>query len=316
MSDNIFSNLLGAGAFGLNLGQGIGNFIQQRDVMNWQKRMQEEAWVREDSAVTRRALDLQNAGLSKTLAAGSAASSSAPIKLSAPQMASNPVASALEAKNAFMNSLLMKENITKTKEETKNVELQNARQAIENEYVDEMSQEKLTQLKLANTLSESTIPLTIENMMANISNKNQDTELKKAQEQLTKLKQNTEVYNASLTASQALIEGYKAYINKDGQMPYMNEVYLSLIQKNVQLKIANVLGEMNYHDRFRTISWFTSLGLPTDMSLNNTYGDLVKVISGMITGDNYDYFNNLVKDFSITNEGVNKYNKLRRNYND
>lgn len=44
-----------------------------------------EAWSRDDYAVRRRAADLEAAGLSKTLAAGSAAASSSPIKLEAPQ---------------------------------------------------------------------------------------------------------------------------------------------------------------------------------------------------------------------------------------
>lgn len=43
--------------------------------------LQEKTWEREDNAVQRRVSDLEAAGLSKTLAAGSAASSSSPIQL-------------------------------------------------------------------------------------------------------------------------------------------------------------------------------------------------------------------------------------------
>lgn len=57
------------------------NFGLASDQLQWQKDMQSQAWAREDSAVSRRAADLENAGLSKTLAAGGAASSSSPIRL-------------------------------------------------------------------------------------------------------------------------------------------------------------------------------------------------------------------------------------------
>lgn len=43
-------------------------------------------WDREDNAATRRALDLQRAGLSKTLAAGGAASTGSPIQVQAPKV--------------------------------------------------------------------------------------------------------------------------------------------------------------------------------------------------------------------------------------
>lgn len=61
------------------------NLQQQQAVLDWQKQAQETTWQREDTAVQRRAKDLEAAGLSKTLAAGSAASTSSPIQVTAPQ---------------------------------------------------------------------------------------------------------------------------------------------------------------------------------------------------------------------------------------
>jgi len=56
-----------------NIGSGLINLFTA-------KKRREEQWKREDNAVQRRALDMEKAGLSKTLAAGGAAQSSDPIR--------------------------------------------------------------------------------------------------------------------------------------------------------------------------------------------------------------------------------------------
>lgn len=66
------------------------NFELQQDVYNYEKDLQNTIFDREDSAVQRRALDLEKAGLSKTLAAGSAANAGSAINVSAPQNIYNP----------------------------------------------------------------------------------------------------------------------------------------------------------------------------------------------------------------------------------
>ena len=63
-----------------------GNYFLQRENLDWQKKAQRTTWAREDNAVQRRAADLEAAGLSKTLAAGSAAQTSGPIRTDAPQI--------------------------------------------------------------------------------------------------------------------------------------------------------------------------------------------------------------------------------------
>lgn len=68
-----------------DIGLGIGNMVMQNKNLKYQKEMQEKAWAREDNATQRRVEDLKAAGLSPTLAAGSAAQASSPIQTHAPQ---------------------------------------------------------------------------------------------------------------------------------------------------------------------------------------------------------------------------------------
>ncbi len=62
------------------------NLAFAREKLEYEKGVQGKTWEREDQAVTRRVTDLQRAGLSPVLAAGSAAQTSAPINVTQPSV--------------------------------------------------------------------------------------------------------------------------------------------------------------------------------------------------------------------------------------
>lgn len=62
------------------------NYSNQQENLEYQKKLQQQVFEREDTSVSRRAQDLQNVGLSKTLAAGDGASSGAVISTKAPEL--------------------------------------------------------------------------------------------------------------------------------------------------------------------------------------------------------------------------------------
>lgn len=78
---------LGTSIAGMKLGsdQASDNLAFQKQNLQYQQGLQNRIFEREDNAVQRRAADLESAGLSKTLAAGSPAGAGQVIKTDAPQ---------------------------------------------------------------------------------------------------------------------------------------------------------------------------------------------------------------------------------------
>lgn len=112
--DDVAAAMIGTGVVG-----GVTNLIGQanaaaasREQIAYQKWAQGETWKREDTAVQRRVQDLRNAGLSPTLAAGSAASTSAPIQVGMEQTV-DPGA-ALQATVAAMQPIMMRAQLAQT----------------------------------------------------------------------------------------------------------------------------------------------------------------------------------------------------------
>lgn len=118
---------LGAGAIGAYFGKQTNdaNIAFQRQTNIENADMMYKAWNREDNAIVRRVQDLQHAGLSPVLAAGSAAGASSPIKMDAPHgedymsgAANMAIQSALAASNVSKTHM----DIKKTAAEINNIE--------------------------------------------------------------------------------------------------------------------------------------------------------------------------------------------------
>lgn len=94
------------------------NYKSQVANLDYQKNLQKQIFEREDNAVSRRAADLKNAGLSKTLAAGDAAGAGTAVSTSAPQLSMvDKVATGLSYAQQMAN-------VRKTEEETQNLLVQ------------------------------------------------------------------------------------------------------------------------------------------------------------------------------------------------
>jgi len=128
-----------------NFGLGLANY-------NYQKKMQREAWDREDVSVQRRVDDLQAAGLSPVLAAGQGASSMSPISIQAPQIDTSAIEGATarytQAAQAELALLQQKAQIQQTEAQTAAIKQQQDKTALEMAF---MTSNNPLQLDLAQT---------------------------------------------------------------------------------------------------------------------------------------------------------------------
>lgn len=101
------------------------NYWLQEEVFDYEKELQKEIFAREDSAVQRRAADLEAAGLSKTLAAGGGAQAGPVVGVQAPQKSNANMMQkaalmmqAVEAGKSFAQTKLLKAQADLTRQKT------------------------------------------------------------------------------------------------------------------------------------------------------------------------------------------------------
>lgn len=138
--------------------QGHENLQYQKDALRWQKAAQEKTWTREDNAVQRRVADLRAAGLSPTLAAGSAAETHTPIKVDAPQRGkidmpdiNGQLATAVSMYQGMMQAQQARQNIATSREQETYLRFQQQKTAAE-------TAERLWNLEKAKNAGVSTNP--------------------------------------------------------------------------------------------------------------------------------------------------------------
>lgn len=111
------------------------NIKFQKDANKQNVALMREAWARDDNAVQRRVNDLIKAGLSPTLAAGSAAGNTSPVQVEAPRITKNPIGSAIEFASAVGTVMQQFANVQRTKAET-------IRTLTNNKYLDDYNARK------------------------------------------------------------------------------------------------------------------------------------------------------------------------------
>lgn len=170
------------------------NYANQQEQQKWERQKYEQALSREDSAIQRRVADLKAAGLSPVLAAGSGASTMAPIKSSAPQFQSDAGDKALQT-IAIQSSLMQQRaNIAKTAEETQLIKMQKDRvladtvgQQLANNYLKDSMGNRLSKLDLEVQLAKLTNPTKVQQMAIDLNRSNIKLEQDKVDLELKKL---------------------------------------------------------------------------------------------------------------------------------
>lgn len=108
------------------------NIAMTRETNAQNEALTRESWAREDNAVSRRAADLESAGLSKTLAAGSAAAASGAAQMESPRNTFGHVTAKSHIADVVDNALRMSQNFARNDADIANLKalaLMNQKQA-------------------------------------------------------------------------------------------------------------------------------------------------------------------------------------------
>lgn len=247
------------------------NYKNQQENIDYQKWAQRNTWAREDTAYQRAAADLQAAGLSKTLAAGSASPTSTPVRTDAPQMstsniarAGDSVARSLDAASAALALMRQKADITKTEEETKLITQQQTRGLMD-----------MQNLQQSITFDQAANPLRLKAMA--LANQGQDTEnLNKTLD--SQLKQ--------YGISQAAVDLVNSKIDTQSKQIGLSLARQEQLAKEIAIDLAKSQVDTNNYN----LQWYQKLGLPTNSGLDPAIrtGTIVGNALNKLSGQLYD----------------------------
>ena len=245
----IVAGALSAGAQGAAT---VANYLGQKKANAFNKEMQEKAWEREDAAVQRRKADLIAAGLSPVLAAGSAATTMAPIRTEAPQIDTAAIANAGKSvTDGMMTALAMKqgaENITKTQAETAAINAQRDKAEVETAFMRENNPLTIEGTKNWLAIQNATKSSQINRYLQETKGIGLDNANKAADNSLKKL-----------AISNAEVDLIKNRISVNAARMGLTDQMLDIVAKRVAIDLKKNELDNALYDK----EWYHESGLPT-----------------------------------------------------
>lgn len=236
------------------------NLEFQRKNLDYLKSVQRTTWEREDNAVQRRIADLKAAGLSPTLAAGSSAQASAPIRTEPLEYKGDPVGKGLQAASVALSMMREKAEISRTLADKKLAEDQawKARQEgvgqmLANEYATAANPISLNLKRIDQWYAEESVNQRLNQLFQEVKKSGFDA-------QYAELKRDVEKENLT----QAQLKTVRDKIENEEAAVSLSEKQIELATMQVALDInKKALEEGGYN-----LEVWKRLGLPTNAGLD------------------------------------------------